>query len=70
MIGEFHRIAQQIHQHLSEPRHIAHDGHWHIGLDKVQQFDTFVADTGSNEVEGFLDAVDELEGEAFDIHFS
>ena len=68
LIGELHRVADQIDQHLAQTRHVAVNSTRHVRLDVVDQLDTLLAGALADQVERILDHAGDVERFVLKLH--
>ena len=66
-LGEFHRIAGEVQQHLAEPRRIARDPNGNVIVDVGGDFDTLGLRAGREQLDDVGDEFCQIERNRFEV---
>jgi hypothetical protein len=61
LIGELHRIAGKVHQHLAQPVAVAHDEGWQVRRDEARDLDALALRTRGEKLDDVLDEAAQVE---------
>src|SRR6267142_273212 len=70
LMGEFHRIAHQVHQYLPQPQRIPDDKGWHLWPDMIPKPQPRVSSLLIKKVKHALDTFPQFETPLLDLHFA